>query len=62
MSQQKMRRCFKSSDIFEKTYDFFHALAVTNSTTLESSLGANIQWLLSILGMVDDLLIDGGRL
>ena len=35
---KKMRRCFKSSDIFEKTYDFFHALAVTDSTTLESGI------------------------
>ena len=29
---EKMRHCFKSSDIFEKTSDFFHALAVTDST------------------------------
>ena len=34
----KMRRCFKSSDIFEKSSDFFHALAVTDFTTLESGL------------------------
>ena len=38
---KKMRRCFKSSDIFEKTYDFFHALAVTDSTTLESGISTN---------------------
>ena len=35
---EKMRRCFKSSDIFEKTSEFFHALAVTDFTTLESGL------------------------
>ena len=35
---EKMRHCFKSSDIFEKTYDFFQALAVTDFTTLESGI------------------------
>ena len=35
---EKMRHCFKSSNIFEKTSDFFHALAVTDSTTLESGV------------------------
>ena len=35
---EKMRRCFKSSDIFEKTSDFFHTLAVTDFTTLESGI------------------------
>ena len=37
---EKMRRCFKSSDISEKTSDFFHALAVTDSTTLESGVSS----------------------
>ena len=27
---EKMRRCFKSFDIFEKSSDIFHSLAVTN--------------------------------
>ena len=27
---EKMRRCFKIFDMFEKTYDFFHSLAVTD--------------------------------
>ena len=27
---EKIRRCFKSFDIFEKTSDFFHSLAVTD--------------------------------
>ena len=35
---EKMRRCFKRSDIFEKTSDFFRSLAVTDFTTLESGL------------------------
>ena len=35
---QKMRRCFKSSNIFKKTSDIFHSLAVTDSTTLESGI------------------------
>ena len=30
---EKMRRCFKSFDIFKKTSDFFHSLAVTDSIT-----------------------------
>ena len=46
---KKMRRCFKSSDIFEKTSDFFHALAVTDSTTLESGLYSGISLVLAIL-------------
>ena len=45
---EKMRRCFKSSDIFEKTSDFFHSLAVTDSTTLESGIRGGVnkknQW------------------
>ena len=35
---EKIRRCFKSSDIFEETSDFFRSLAVTDSTTLESGI------------------------
>ena len=27
---EKMRRCFKIFDMFEKTSDFFHSLAVTD--------------------------------
>ena len=35
---KKMRHCFKSSNIFKKTSDFFHALTVTDFTTLESGI------------------------
>ena len=38
---EKMRRCFTSSDIFEKASDFFHTLTVTDSTTLESGLNSS---------------------
>ena len=45
---EKIRRCFKSFDIFEKTSDFFHSLAVTYSTTLESGIRGGVnkknQW------------------
>ena len=37
---EKMRHCFKSSDIFEETPDYLRSLAVTDSTTLESGINA----------------------
>ena len=56
VSAKKMRRCFKSSDIFEKTFDFFHALAVTDFTTLESGICTQYrQFLLGVSVLVHSM-------